>query len=122
MALSHYEQRVIAQLESRLVDGDHRARRLRRSARWLTAGRECGLAAGIVGVIAGIAGVVAGLLWWWPLGGAGYGLAVAGVMVTLRETRLRLRSSSLVVSARTGRSWGQRVWWQTRDRSEGGTP
>lgn len=112
---------MIAQLELRLVEGDHRARRVRRRARGLMAVGAFGLVTGIAGVIAGIAGVVAGLVWWWPLGGAGYGLALAGVMVTLRELRLRLCSPRRVVSPPTGKSWGQEVGWWTRGRSGGGT-
>lgn len=81
MALSNYEERMIAELEVRLA-GEDPARQLREQA-------HRRIAASLLVIFVGLGAMIAGVAWWWPIGAAGYGVALLAFVLLVREMHLR---------------------------------
>lgn len=84
MALSEYEQRMLAQLEAQLKDEDPKLAQSFTPPRQISLRR---LVLGIFAVVAGIAVLVGGVSthWWW-LGVIGFGIMLAGALYMMSGT------------------------------------
>lgn len=78
MALSEYEQKMLAQLEAQLKDEDPQLAETFTPARQISLRR---LVFGIFAIVAGIAVLIGGVStrWWW-LGVIGFGIMLAGAL------------------------------------------
>ncbi|MDO5723484.1 MAG: DUF3040 domain-containing protein [Flaviflexus sp.] len=84
MALSEYEQKMLAQLEAQLKDEDPQLAETFTPPRQISLRR---LVFGIFAIVAGIAVLVGGVStrWWW-LGVIGFGIMLAGTLYMFSGT------------------------------------